>query len=98
MSWDNGTDFETLNYEANRLKIRKEERSWRMIQSLDLKKLVAKEVWKSKTGISLEKMCRLLRLPRVKHHQAQNDVLAIEQILCAGLRTGIKLPLIVTKI
>ncbi len=26
VSWDNGTDFESLNYEANRLKIRKEDR------------------------------------------------------------------------
>lgn len=81
VSWDNGTDFESLNYEANRLKIRKEDRPWRTIQSLDLEKLVAKEVWKSKSGISLEKMCRLLHLPRVKYHQAQNDVMAIEQIL-----------------
>ena len=81
MRWDNGTDFESLNYEANRLKIRKEDRPWRTIQSLDLEKLVAKEVWKSKSGISLEKMCRLLHLPRVKYHQAQNDVIAIEQIL-----------------
>ena len=81
VSWDNGTDFESLNYEANRLKIRKEDRPWRTIQSLDLVKLVAKQVWKSKSGISLEKMCRLLHLPRVKYHQAQNDVIAIEQIL-----------------
>ncbi|WP_225430864.1 hypothetical protein [Limosilactobacillus reuteri] len=44
VSWDNGTDFESLNYEANRLKIRKEDRPWRTIQSLDLEKLVAKEV------------------------------------------------------
>lgn len=42
VSWDNGTDFESLNYEANRLKIRKEDRPWRTIQSLDLEKLVAK--------------------------------------------------------
>ncbi|MBB1079292.1 hypothetical protein H5S09_11350 [Limosilactobacillus sp. STM2_1] len=81
VSWDNSTDFELLNREANRLKIPKEERPWRTIQSLDLEKLVAKEVWKNKNAISLEKMCRLLHLPAIKFHQAQNDVLAIEQIL-----------------
>lgn len=81
VSWDNSTDFELLNREANRLKIPKDQRPWRTIQSLDLEKLVAKEVWKNKSAISLEKMCRLLHLPPVKYHQAQNDVYAIEQIL-----------------
>ncbi|GGI63888.1 hypothetical protein [Limosilactobacillus caviae] len=81
VSWDNSTDFELLNREANRLKLAKDERPWRTIQSLDLERLVAKEVWKNKSGISLEKMCRLLHFPPVKYHQAQNDVVAIEQIL-----------------
>lgn len=81
VSWDNGTDFNVLNQVANKLKIPKEQRPWRIIQSLDLEKLVAKEVWKSKNAISLEKMCRLLHLPHYKFHQAQNDVLAIEQVL-----------------
>ncbi|MRN06549.1 hypothetical protein EAI26_03945 [Lactobacillus sp. 0.1XD8-4] len=81
VSWDNSTDFELLNREANRLKIPKEKRPWRTIRPLDLEKLIAKEVWKNKSAISLEKMCRLLHLPPVKFHQAQNDVIAIEQIM-----------------
>lgn len=81
VSWDNSTDFDMLNREANRLHIPKDQRPWRTIRPLDLEKLVAKEVWKNKSGISLEKMCRLLHLPPIKHHQAQNDVTAIEQVL-----------------
>lgn len=81
VSWDNRTNFESLNYEANWLKIREKDRPWRTIQLLDLRKFVVKEVWKGKGGTSLEKMCRLLHLSRVKYHQARNDVTMIEQIL-----------------
>lgn len=81
VSWDNSTDFNLLNQAANKLKIPQKQRPWCNIQSLDLEKLIAKEVWKNKSAISLEKMFRLLHLPRVKFHQAQNDVWAIEQVL-----------------
>lgn len=81
VSWDNSTDFSLLNREANRMGLPKDQRPWRTIRPLDLEKLVAKEVWNNKNAISLEKMCTLLHLPAVKHHRAQNDVKAIEQIL-----------------
>lgn len=81
VSWDNSMDFSLLNREANRLGIPKNERPWQTICPLDLAKLVAKEVWKNKRAISLEKMSTLLHLPAVKHHHAQNDVKVIEQIL-----------------
>lgn len=81
VSWDNRLDLSVLNQEANRLQLAQTSRSWTRIQPLDLEKIISSDVFDKSSGISLARMCDLLRLQHPKPHLADHDVLMIDKIL-----------------
>lgn len=81
VSWDNRLDFKALQQAALQVGIPADQRFWNTVQSIDLERLIAQQVWQNQKSLGLKKMCQLLNLPMVEFHQAQNDVQAIEWVL-----------------